>query len=75
MLSMMLEQGHVYSSLVMQFLSRIMVQDVDGYLGRFKQVPGPVFFQVKLDDGRTRRCHQDQIRIRIIAPDMSPESD
>ena len=43
--------------------------------GKIEQVTGPVSFQVKLDDGRTRRCHQDQIRIRVIAPDMPPESD
>ena len=34
--------------------------------GVVKQRTGPVSFHVKLDDGRIRRCHQDQIRNRSV---------
>ena len=33
---------------------------------------GPVSFRVKLDDGRERHCHQDQLRAQIVR-DNSPE--
>ena len=33
--------------------------------GKIAQVTGPVSFRVLLDDGRERRCHQDQIRSRV----------
>ena len=36
-LIMMLEQSHAYSSWVMQSLSKTMVQDADGYLGRLNK--------------------------------------
>ena len=33
--------------------------------GVIEQRTGPVSFRVKLTDGRTRRCHQDQVRKRF----------
>ena len=43
--------------------------------GTVTKVTGPVSYQVKLEDGRIRRCHQDQIRIRIVAAEslIAPE--
>ena len=43
--------------------------------GRIVQVTGPVSFLVQLDDGRQKRCHQDQLRSRVasIIPDSSTE--
>ena len=32
-------------------------------------------YQVKLEDGRLRRCHQDQLRQRVTAPDAPTVSD
>lgn len=40
--------------------------------GRIERVTGPVSFEVKMEDGRIRRCHQDQIRQRVAAPDTPP---
>jgi hypothetical protein len=34
--------------------------------GVIEQKTGPVSFRVKLNDGRTRRCHQDQVRNRSV---------
>ena len=41
--------------------------------GKVTKVTGPVSYQVKLTDGRHRRCHVDQLRIRILAPNSVPE--
>ena len=41
--------------------------------GKVTKVTGPVSYQVKLEDGRQRRCHVDQLRIRVVAPDSVPE--
>ena len=35
--------------------------------GVIERTTGPVSYVVKLTDGRTRRCHQDQLRTRTIA--------
>ena len=38
---------------------------------------GPVSFQVLLEDGRRKRCHQDQLRCRVVddeRPDTSQGS-
>ena len=34
--------------------------------GCIEQRTGPVSFKVRLEDGRTRRCHQDQVRNRSV---------
>ena len=34
--------------------------------GVVQQKTGPVSFRVKLNDGRMRRCHQDQLRKRTV---------
>ena len=46
------------------------------------KITGPVSFRVRLTDGRTRRCHQDQLRVRERdeetneeMPDGTPEDD
>ena len=39
--------------------------------GVIQQRTGPVSFGVKLNDGRMRRCHQDQLRKRTV--EMPPE--
>ena len=53
---------------------------VRNHQGRIKWLPGviqqktgPVSFEVKLTDGRIRRCHQDQVRKRTV--DVAPKSD
>ena len=33
--------------------------------GKIIQVTGPVSFRVRLEDGREKRCHQDQLRPRV----------
>ena len=43
--------------------------------GTIVQITGPVSYQVKLEDGRLRRCHQDQLRQRVTAPDAPTVSD
>ena len=42
-----------------------------------EQRTGPVSFRVKRTDGRTRRCHQDQVRTRSVhlPPEPHTESD
>ena len=42
--------------------------------GKIIQRSGPVSFQVLLEDGRRKRCHQDQLRPRVVEdgpPEMS----
>ena len=42
--------------------------------GKIIETSGPVSFHVLLDDGRCKRCHQDQLRPRVTddgPPDMS----
>ena len=34
---------------------------------------GPVSFRVQLDDGRVRRCHQDQLRSRWLPDEVQRE--
>ena len=34
--------------------------------GRIMEASGPVSFSVRLEDGRLRRCHRDQIRPRLV---------
>jgi len=36
---------------------------------------GPVSFHVKLNDGRERRCHQDQLRNRVSQADSETEEE
>ena len=41
--------------------------------GRIVNLAGPVSFHVQLEDGRRRKCHQDQLRARVVGdghPDM-----
>ena len=40
--------------------------------GVIEQRTGPVSCKVRLEDGRIRRCHQDQVRNRFV--EMPPES-
>ena len=42
--------------------------------GQIVEMTGPVSFRVLLEDGRRKRCHQDQLRSRVVdneGPDMS----
>lgn len=42
--------------------------------GKIVETTGPVSFVVLLEDGRRKRCHQDQIRARVVGdgpPEMS----
>ena len=42
--------------------------------GKIVRSTGPVSFMVVLEDGRNRRCHQDQLRLRVVSdgpPEMS----
>ena len=51
---------------------------VDKWLpGVIKQKSGPVSYRVKLANGKTRRCHQDQVRKRSVevSQDSSREPD
>ena len=41
--------------------------------GKIAEVTGPVSFRVRLEDGRVRRCHQDQLSVRVIAPDLTAQ--
>lgn len=41
--------------------------------GKIIRVTGPVSFHVQLEDGRNRRCHQDQLRLREV--DDTPEQE
>ena len=46
--------------------------------GTIEKKTGPVSCTVKLDDGRSRRCHQDQVRKRfkeIAPPEEEPDVD
>ncbi len=40
--------------------------------GEIVETSGPVSFHVLLEDGRLKRCHQDQLRPRVVG-DGSPE--
>ena len=42
--------------------------------GIIEQKTGPVSFLVKLQDGRIRRCHQDQLRCRSVSVPLLQES-
>ena len=45
--------------------------------GQIVEMTGPVSFQVLLEDGRRKRCHQDQLRSRVVDdehPDTSQGS-
>ena len=42
--------------------------------GTIEQKTGPVSFLVKLQDGRIRRCHQDQLRCRSVSVPQLQES-
>ena len=39
--------------------------------GRIMEASGPVSFRVRLEDGRLRRCNQDQIRPRLVKNETS----
>lgn len=41
--------------------------------GEIERITGPVSFLVKLNDGRQRRCHQDQIRRRTVTLPPPPD--
>ena len=41
--------------------------------GRIVTCTGPVSFRVQLDDGRVRRCHQDQLRSRWLPDEVQRE--
>ena len=47
-------------------------------LGQIIEITGPVSFHVLLEDGRPKRCHQDQLRPRVVderdAPPPPPPS-
>ena len=43
--------------------------------GTIKLKTGPVSFLVELSDGRQRRCHQDQVRIRTVPVTPEMEQD
>ena len=43
--------------------------------GNIKQRAGPVYFRVRLEDGRFHRCHQDQLRHREVQEDTPDTSD
>ena len=38
------------------------------------EASGPVSFRVRLEDGRLRRCNQDQIRPRLVENETSEMS-
>ena len=43
--------------------------------GKIVKVAGPVSFHVQLEDGRQRKCHQDQLRARVVgngSPEVAP---
>ena len=42
--------------------------------GRIMEASGPVSFRVRLEDGRLTRCHQDQIRPRLVENETSEMS-
>ena len=42
--------------------------------GTIQNRTGPVSFKVLLQDGRNRRCHQDQVRKRVVSVSNSPSS-
>ena len=39
--------------------------------GKITEITGPVSFHVRLEDGRVRRCHQDQLMVRVTGPDST----
>ena len=41
--------------------------------GRIERQTGPISFRVKLTNGQSRRCHQDQIRKRSVCVDIPDE--
>ena len=41
--------------------------------GRIERQMGPISFRVKLTNGQSRRCHQDQIRKRSVCVDIPDE--
>ena len=43
--------------------------------GKITKITGPVSYHVLLDDGRQRRCHQDQLRLGVIEFNPLSESD
>ncbi len=59
-------------------LVRNYLQEEKWLPGTIEKKTGPVSCTVKLDDGRSRRCHQDQVRKRfkeIAPPEEEPDVD
>ena len=43
-------------------------------LGQIIEITGPVSFHVLLEDGRPKRCHQDQLRSRVVDERDPPDT-
>ena len=43
--------------------------------GKVVEMTGPVSYRVEMEDGRERRCHQDQVRIRVTAQGIPTNSE
>ena len=43
--------------------------------GKIVKETGPVSFHVQLQDGQQKRCHQDQLRVRVVESDITVTSD
>ena len=66
----------VHLTLVIQYCVRTMYVCDELLPGHVIVMSGPVSYQIKLNDGRIMKCHQDQIRHRHCAvepPNKLPE--